>query len=248
MSTPDGWPDIVADPDPAEAQPARRSWPRRLLKIAVKATVAWLVLTVLMVLPWRWLSPPTTAFIVREQLRSDTPVSQRWAGIEQISPHLAISVVASEDQKFPTHHGFDLESIGQAFQERSQRTRGASTISQQVAKNLYLWPGPSLFRKGLEAYMTVFIELLWPKRRILEVYLNVAEFGPGVFGAGAASRHHFDKTPADLTPHEAALLAAVLPSPRRMSAGHPSTYVLQRADEILEAVRILGGRRYLRQL
>jgi monofunctional biosynthetic peptidoglycan transglycosylase len=154
-------------------------------------------------------------------------------------------VVAAEDQKFPSHHGFDFESISKAIRDRFSRPRGASTISQQVAKNLFLWRERSLLRKGLEAYLTVLIESLWPKRRVLEVYLNVAEFGPGIFGAGAASELLLGKPATQLTLDDAALLAAVLPSPRRMSPRHPSQYVRKRAVEIEEAVRSLGGARYL---
>lgn len=159
-----------------------------------------------------------------------------------ISGALALCVVASEDQKFPEHGGFDYESIRRAAREARHKPRGASTLTQQVAKNLYLWPGRSLVRKGLEAYLTVFIEALWPKRRILEVYLNVAEFGPGIFGAEAASRRFFSKPARDLTFREAALLAAVLPNPKRMSVADPSEYVRGRAKEIEAAAHQLGPR------
>ena len=207
------------------------------------------LLGVVLVLPWRWIAPPTTAFIARAQIDADQAggarVYQRWLSWKEISPHLAIAVVAAEDQKFPSHHGFDFESISKAVRDRFSRPRGASTISQQVAKNLFLWRERSFFRKGLEAYLTVLIEGLWPKRRILEVYLNVAEFGPGVFGAGAASEVLLDKRAVNLTPQDAALLAAVLPSPGRMSPNRPSDYVRKRAGEIQEEVRSLGGTSYL---
>src|SRR5690606_5359153 len=129
--------------------------------------------------------------------------------------------IAAEDQKFPVHHGFDFDSIADALNERRTRRRGASTISQQVAKNLYLWNGHSYVRKGIEAYLTLWIETLWTKERILAVYLNIAEFGPGVYGAPAASRRYFHKSASRLTLYESALLAAVLPNPKRMSAGRP---------------------------
>jgi monofunctional biosynthetic peptidoglycan transglycosylase len=210
------------------------------------------LLGVVSVLPWRWIAPPTTAFILRAQIdaarEGDAKVYQRWLSWKEISPHLAIAVVAAEDQKFPTHHGFDFESISRAVRDRFSRPRGASTISQQVAKNLFLWRERSFLRKGLEACLTLLVEGLWPKRRILEVYLNVAEFGPGVFGAGAASELLLGKRAAELTLEEAALLAAVLPSPGRMSPAHPSAYVRKRAGEIAEAVRNLGGPRYLADL
>jgi monofunctional biosynthetic peptidoglycan transglycosylase len=204
------------------------------------------LLSVALVLPWRWLDPPTTAFILRERLlHPEVPIRQRWLPMQRISGELAISVVAAEDQKFPSHRGFDFQSIAQAARERPEQPRGASTISQQVARNLFLWPGRSFVRKGLEAYLTVLIELLWTKQRILEVYLNVAEFAPGVYGAGAASEQLIGKPAGTLGAGEAALLAAVLPSPRRMSASDPSEYVRGRAREIEALARGLGGVRYL---
>jgi monofunctional biosynthetic peptidoglycan transglycosylase len=223
----------------------RRTWKRRIGRLLLDIGLLALLLGVVLVLPWRWIDPPTTAFIARERIDRAGPVHYRWRSWGEISPHLAIAVVAAEDQKFPVHHGFDFESISKAVRDRVRRPRGASTISQQVAKNLFLWRERSLLRKGLEAYLTLFVEGCWPKRRILEVYLNVAQFGPGVFGAGAASELLLGKSAADLTPGDAALLAAVLPSPRRMSPRHPSRYVLERAAEIEEEVRSLGGTRYL---
>jgi monofunctional biosynthetic peptidoglycan transglycosylase len=206
----------------------------------------------LLVLPWRWIPPPTTAFVARERLGLGTAqakaVQRQWVPMERISPQLAIAVVAAEDQKFPNHDGFDFDAISRAARENRRNTRGASTITQQLAKNLYLWPGRSLVRKALEAYFTLLIEWSWPKRRILEVYLNVAEFGPGVFGAETASRRFFGKSARWLDPGEAALLAAVLPNPKRMSAANPSVYVRSRADQIQQAVRALGGPSYLRRL
>jgi len=199
-------------------------------------------------LPWRWLDPPTTAFMLRARLRIGGPLDQRWVPWPAISPALRIAVVAAEDQKFAAHHGFDVESISRAVREGRRRPRGASTISQQVAKNLFLWPGRSLLRKSLEAWLTGWIELGWPKRRILEVYLNVAEFGPGVYGAEAASRRYFGKPARHLETSEAALLAAVLPSPRRMSPTQPSPYLERRAQEIEAAVQRLGGPGYLADL
>ena len=150
-------------------------------------------------------------------------------------------------QKFPFHHGFDVEAIQDAIAdaEDGDRLRGASTISQQVAKNLFLWNGRSFVRKGLEAYFTVLIETMWPKRRILEVYLNIAEFGDGVYGAAAASERFFHKTPAQLGSRESALLAAVLPNPRRYRANPPSGYVAQRAEWIERQAAQLGGPSYL---
>ena len=220
---------------------------QRLVRFALAAVLVWIALTVLLVLPWRWIAPPTTAFMLRERIAGEATLHYQWVSWDRISLHLPIAAVAAEDQKFPEHFGFDFDSIADAMEEkrRGGRLRGASTISQQVAKNLYLWPGQNLVRKGLEAYFTVAIELLWPKRRILEVYLNVAEFGPGVYGVLAASRHAFRREPGDLTPRQAATLIAVLPSPRRMSAANPSEYVRRRTREIQAAVAQLGGAGYL---
>jgi monofunctional glycosyltransferase len=206
------------------------------------------VLTILPVILLRWVDPPTSAFMLREQLMR--PVQHRWVDWPQISPHVKVAVIASEDQKFPEHHGFDLDSINEALEERERgrRVRGASTISQQVAKNLFLWPGQSWVRKGFEVYFTVLIETLWPKRRILEIYLNVAEFGSGVFGVGAASEVYFGKRAARLSASDAALLAAVLPNPKRLRVAAPSRYVRSRQDWILGQMRGIGGVGLLNQI
>jgi monofunctional biosynthetic peptidoglycan transglycosylase len=233
----------------------RRRWPgapaftlKGFVKLLAAVGLSLVLLTIVMVLPWRWFAPPTSAFMLRERLWGDNAVHYRWSSWDRISPHLAIAAVAAEDQKFPLHHGFDFASIADALEQNADRRRGASTISQQVAKNLFLWPGRSYVRKGIEAYFTVLIEALWPKRRILEIYLNVAEFGPGTFGAEAASRRFFDKPALDLTPWEASLLAAVLPNPKKLSANRPSAYVRGRAAQIRSWVRKLGGRHYLKQI
>lgn len=214
-----------------------------------------LILTVGSVVLLRWLDPPTSAFMLREQFtRSDSgkarDVRYQWVDWPQISPHAKVAVIAGEDQKFPEHHGFDFDQINDALEAREsgRRVRGASTISQQVAKNLFLWPGQSWVRKGLEAYFTLLIETLWPKQRILEVYLNVAEFGSGVFGVGVASEVYFGKRAARLTAAEAALLAAVLPSPKRMKVRSPSRYVRSRQEWVLRQMRGLGGVELLKQI
>lgn len=201
-------------------------------------------LPLLIVLPWRWLEPPESAFMMRARSEG-MEIQHHWVEWSAISPYLPIAVVAAEDQKFPEHRGFDTESIRSALEEEGAKGRGASTISQQVVKNLFLWPGRSWVRKGLEACLTVFLETLWPKQRILEVYLNIAELGPGIFGAEAAARGFFGKPASDLTAREAALLAAVLPSPKRMSPASPSPYVEERVDWILRQIEQLGGPAYL---
>ena len=227
-----------------------------LLRWLVIALATWLLLTVTPVLLLRWLRPLTSAFMLEAQAHawsagdSAHRTDFQWVSLEQISPHAAIAVIASEDQQFPFHAGFDFDSIREAVRasERGKRLRGASTISQQVAKNLFLWNGRSFVRKALEAYFTVLIEALWPKERILEMYLNIAQFGDGIYGVQAAADHFWHKPALRLSSSEAALLAAVLPNPLRMHAERPSRYVLQRRDWILGQMRGLGGAAYLRAL
>ena len=228
----------------------------RLLKWFALAVTAWLVLTLLAVLLLRWVNPFTSAMMVEARLEAwgaqehDYQTDFRWVSLEQISGHAAIAVVASEDQLFPYHAGFDFNSIRAAVRasEHGKRLRGASTISQQVAKNLFLWSGHSFVRKGLEAYFTVLIELVWPKERILEMYLNVAQFGEGIYGVQAAAERFWHKNAAQLSSAEAATLAAVLPNPLKMHPDRPSRYVLLRRDQILVQMRSLGGESYLRAL
>jgi monofunctional glycosyltransferase len=188
----------------------------------------------------RWLPVPVTAFMLQERIAARTEgrsLAQLhdWVPRGRIGRNVAIAAIAAEDQKFLAHDGFDFQAIEKAVTDaqRGKRLRGASTISQQVAKNLFLWPGQSWFRKGLEVWFTVWIEFLWPKERILEVYLNSAQFGRGVWGVQAASRRFFRKDAAALTRADAALLAAVLPSPTRFSAGSPTAYLRQRQAWIL---------------
>jgi monofunctional biosynthetic peptidoglycan transglycosylase len=208
-----------------------------------------IVATALPVIAMRWVNPWTSAFMLAARkdaaLAGDWRTANRyeWRDFDAIAPHVAVAVIAAEDQLFPFHSGFDLESIREAMQDnaRSKRVRGASTITQQVAKNLFLW-------KGLEAWFTVLLELCWPKQRILEVYLNIAEFGPRVYGAEAAAQQYFGRPAAKLTPRNAALMAAVLPNPKRFSIAAPSSYVRRRAAWIEGQMRALGGPRYLEQL
>ncbi|EPR9082650.1 monofunctional biosynthetic peptidoglycan transglycosylase [Cronobacter dublinensis] len=172
-----------------------------------------------------------------------------WVSMDEISPWMGLAVIAAEDQKFPEHWGFDMAAIQKAVShnERSRRIRGASTLSQQTAKNLFLWDGRSWLRKGLEAGLTLGIETVWSKRRILTVYLNIAEFGEGVFGVEEASQRYFNKPARRLTASEAALLAAVLPNPLRFKATAPSGYVRARQQWILRQMRQLGGESFMAQ-
>ena len=222
-----------------------RSWRKRMRSAVVVVALLGLTLPIIVVLPFRWIQPPTSAFMLRYKVEAadDSSLRHWWTDWDRISSHVAVAVIAAEDQRFFTHRGFDVDSIQEALAdaERNGRLRGASTISQQVSKNLFLWPGRSIIRKGLEAYCTVFVELLWSKQRILEVYLNVAEFGPGVFGIAAASEYFFNTVPAQITADQAALLAAVLPNPKVLRVDQPSAYVRQRQLWIRGQMTQVGG-------
>jgi len=227
----------LAEPElrSAPAVAARRG--RRIARL-VGRTVALLVATsIALTALYRFVPPPITPLMVIRLFEGHW-ISKDWTSYDDISPNLARAVIASEDSGFCTHWGFDFEAIQKALRhnEKSHRLRGGSTISNQTAKNTFLWPGDTTLtryaRKAIEPYFTLLIELMWGKRRILEVYLNVVEWGPGVYGAEAAAQYHFHKSAAGLTRHEAALLAAVLPNPIRFSAGKPSGYIQRRAGQI----------------
>ncbi len=210
----------------------------RLWRFVLRPALAVVVLTVALILPLRWLAPLTSSFmIITWATRAEGAGDLRfdWINRAVISHRAPQAVLAAEDQKFFDHAGFDFQSIRKAMRhnQRSRRTKGASTISQQVAKNLFLWPGRSWVRKGLEAWLTAWLELLLPKPRILEIYLNIAQFGPTVFGVEAASRQYFGKSAARINRHEAALLAAVLPNPVRLRVASPSAYVRRRQAWIM---------------
>ena len=177
-------------------------------------------------------------------------IAYQWFSYDEISKEMALAVVAAEDQTFSQHFGFDFEQIEKAIKqfEKGRRLRGASTITQQVAKNLFLWEGRSFIRKGLEAYFTILIELFWSKERILEVYLNIVELGDMIFGVGAASQIYYKKTPNKLTRSQAALIAATIPNPKRFSVRKPSGYVLRRQSWILGQMSSLGGTGYIKNL
>jgi monofunctional biosynthetic peptidoglycan transglycosylase len=227
---------------------------RRVRNALVWVVGLFLATTIGAVLLMRWIPPVSSAFIVGSYLSAWSQgdwrwyAEHRWTPYERISRSAKLAVIASEDQRFMLHSGFDFQAIDKAIQEREQgrRLRGASTITQQVAKNLFLWPGQSYVRKGLEAYLTVVIEACWPKRRILEVYLNVAEFGTGVYGVGAAAPKFFHSDPARLTPGQAAMLAAVLPSPRHLRIERPSGYLLRRQAAIVAQMELIGGSEFAR--
>ena len=211
--------------------------PRRRGLLLLRILLVLALLPFLAVLIYAVVPPPTTVLMVDQAIRG-RGLDYRWRSLGDISPHLVRAVIASEDATFCAHRGFDMEAIEEALKanERGGPVRGGSTISQQTAKNVFLWPSRDWIRKGLEAGYTVLIEAVWPKRRIVEVYLNVAEWAPGVYGAEAASRHWFGKSARDLTAREAARLAAILPSPRRYNAASPGPYVRRRAARVQAAM------------
>ncbi len=225
---------------------------RFFLKVLLLTILAFVLLSLLLVLPFRWVNPPITMVMADRWITSteDFQLRKTWLSWDEMPKHAALAVVTSEDQKFPLHSGFDLKAIQQALKERERRggLRGASTISQQVAKNMYLWTGRSWFRKGLEVWFTLLIELSWSKQRILEIYLNIAEWGPGVFGLEAASQYHFGRSAANLTPMQAALLASSLPSPLNYNPARPAQHLHKRAEWNLQQQRRLGGAQWLAPL
>ena len=230
--------DPLADPLLRSQPPQRRGGRmRRVMRRLGRICVLVIGVTVALTALYRFVPPPLTPLMVL-RLFDGNGLAKDWVSYDALSPNLMRAVIAAEDSGFCAHWGFDFEAILQALRhnERSGRLRGGSTISNQTAKNVFLWPGDTLAtryaRKAIEPYFTLLVESMWGKRRILEVYLNVAEWAPGIYGAEAAARHHFGKPAAELTRREAALLAAVLPNPRRFSAGKPSGYISRRARQI----------------
>jgi monofunctional glycosyltransferase len=213
------------------------------------ALLLWLLATVGLVVALRYIEPPATAMMLQqpERLRD---IDYQWRARGDISATVARAVIASEDQRFIEHHGIDFKSLNAAIDDyrSGDDLRGASTITQQVAKNLFLWPGRSFARKALEAYFALLIETLWSKQRILEVYLNIAELGPGVFGVEAAARRFFGTDASRLSERQAALLAAVLPNPRELRVDRPSAYVRGRQAWVLGQMALLESRGHYREL
>jgi monofunctional biosynthetic peptidoglycan transglycosylase len=220
---------------------------RRLAGTLALAGLLWVAVSLAAVAALRWLDPPTTAVMLLEP----GPVREleyTWVDRDEIAWDAARAVMASEDQRFVEHRGIDFVSLDRALADYrgGDALRGASTITQQVAKNVFLWQGRSFVRKALEAYFAVLIEMCWEKERILEVYLNVAEFGPGVFGVEAASREYFGSHAAALSVSESALLAAVLPNPKQLRVARPSDYVRERQRWVLDQARLLEARGHYR--
>ncbi|HWS39951.1 MAG TPA: monofunctional biosynthetic peptidoglycan transglycosylase [Arenimonas sp.] len=230
---------------------SKKKWLRKLI---IWLPLSFCIITISQVLILKWLDPFTTSFMMTRQasaiLHADWSfqIDYRWRDLNDISKHLPLAAVASEDQRFPEHHGFDFTSIEKAYKSnlKGRKVRGGSTISQQLAKNLFLWSGRSYVRKALEAWYTFWIEMLWSKKRILEMYVNVVEFGNGVYGAEAASRRFFNMPAKSLSKTQSARLAAVLPNPKLYNAANPGPYVRRRTSTIERQMRALGGSSYLK--
>ena len=216
---------------------------KKILRFIAKLIGWFFLITFFLVLIFKWLPLPFTPLMaIRYFEHPDEEIKHDWVPIEEISKNLQLAVICSEDQNFENHSGFDIEAIQKAIEnnKKGKRVRGASTISQQTAKNAFLWPGRNYVRKGLEAYFTFLMELLWSKERILEVYLNSIEMGKGVYGAQAAAKSWFGKDAANLSPNEAAAIAAILPNPREYSANPASNYIGQRKSWITQQMKYYG--------
>lgn len=216
---------------------------KKIFKFILKLISGLILFSIFMVLLYKWLPVPFTPLMaIRYFENPEEEIRHSWVPRQDISQHLQLSVIASEDQNFVKHNGFDFEAIEKAIEDnqKGKRVRGASTISQQTAKNVFLWPGRNWFRKGLEVYFTFLIETFWSKERILEVYLNSIEMGRGIYGAEAAAQHWFGKSAAILSIYEAAAIAAVLPNPREYRANPASNYINQRKNWIVRQMHNYG--------
>jgi len=230
--------------------PKIRKW---FFKFVTWLAIAFFGSSLFFILLYKFVPPPVTPLMVIRLLEDPTKgqthrLNKDWVPLEEISPNLQLAVVASEDNRFLDHFGFDMDAIEKAQEynekQKGKRLHGASTITQQTAKNVFLWPGRSWVRKGLEVYFTFLIEVFWSKRRIMEIYLNVIEMGKGIYGAKAASQTYFHKPAAKLTRGEAALLAAILPDPRRRNPASPTPYLLERQQWILWNMNNIGKIEY----
>ena len=220
----------------------RRLWSKRWVRRAVLAlVVVFIGLPLGLTLLYRIVPPPGTPLMLIRLFEGEG-LQKSWRSLEEISTPMRQAVIAAEDNLFCRHHGIDWEAVETAWEdyEKGKRLRGASTITMQTAKNLFLWPARAYVRKALEAYLALMLEALWPKQRILEVYLNIAELGPGVYGVEAAAAHYFGTSAAKLSRRQAALIAAILPNPRARSASRPSQAVRRKANTVVTRMRQLG--------
>ena len=230
----------------------KKSTAKRFLRFIIRCVMGFLIASIGLVLLLRFVPPMTSGLMIERRIASffiadDYQRRYQWVSLEKIAPVMGVAVVAAEDQLFADHAGFDWQAIEKAviYNQKHKKTRGASTISQQTAKNLFLWSGRNWLRKGMETYFTILIEILWSKERILEVYLNIIELGDGVYGVEAASQYYFKKPASRLNANEAALFAAVLPNPHIFQVNKPSGYIRGRQRWILLNMSHLGGKQYL---
>jgi monofunctional biosynthetic peptidoglycan transglycosylase len=215
---------------------------KKIIRFLAKIALGLIIASIVTVIFYRFIPVPVTPLmVIRYFEMEEGKIDKDWEPLEKISPSLPLAVISSEDQKFDEHYGFDIEAIEKAakYNERhkGKKVKGASTISQQTAKNVFLWPSRSWIRKGLEVYFTLLIEIFWSKERIMEVYLNVIEMGPGVYGAEAAANYYFKKPAVKLTRSECALIAAILPNPRKWSASKPTPYIVRRKGRIMKRMQ-----------
>lgn len=228
----------------------------KIIRWIVRIFVWFICLSFFWVLLYKWMNPPFTYLMFERKMsaifsgKKSSEIHYEWVSLKNVSKNLPLAVIASEDQNFSSHWGFDMDAIKKAVKhnKRHKRKRGASTISQQVAKNAFLWSGRSYLRKGLEVYFTVLIELLWSKKRIVEVYINIAEMGDRVFGAKCTAEHYFKTSPVKLNMYQCALIASVLPNPRKYKINNPGNFILKRQRWILRQMRQMGGVGYLKEL
>ena len=224
---------------------------RETLSIIKKIVIGFMLVSVFLILLMRWVNPFCSMLMVERKIAHWNISQQRtWKDWDQISDNIKIAVIAAEDQNFADHWGFDFKAINRALihNQKNRKIRGASTITQQVAKNIFLFSSRSWIRKGVESWFTVWIELIWSKQRTLEIYLNSVEWGEGIFGIEAASRHYFNVSASQLTPYQASLLAATLPNPRKWSPANPDDKIQKKAEWIRGQMSNLGGKSYLKQL
>jgi monofunctional biosynthetic peptidoglycan transglycosylase len=226
---------------------------KKIYRFFRKLMLYFFIGSVALTIIYRFVPPPFTYLMIQRLVEQkmdgeDLKLRKDWVSIDEMSPYLVRAVIASEDQHFNEHWGFDIEALQKAYQhnQKSKKVKGGSTISQQVAKNVFLWPGRSYIRKGLEAYFTILIEITWSKKRIMEIYLNEIEMGDGIYGAEAAAKKYFRKPAKDLSKRESALVAAVLPNPIRWTPANPNAYIQRRQYRILRAMRYIGKPEYLK--
>ena len=228
------------------------TWLRRISHWVMVSLAGLIVLVIISIILLRWVDPPISSVMIRHSIQAtihntEKPVWQ-WTDWETISPQLPLAIIAAEDQRFPDHHGIDFTELKSALGQSKSKRRGASTLTQQTAKNLYLWHGRSYIRKGLEAGIALTMDLFLSKQRILEIYMNIAQFGPHHYGVFEASQRAFNSSPDRVNRHQAAALAAVLPNPNHYSATKPTKYLKSRQKWILRQMRQLGGKTFLKKL